>query len=168
MYFFSWRHRPEGGQRLLNVEASRSHWHTTIGLTSLNEWLDQRRDLYRTIHNTHKTDFRASGRTGTRNSSKWATADTYLKIARPPGSAHSLILCSLKYSTVDFRARDSAVGIVTHYGLDSPRIESRWGRDFPHPLGPTLGPTQPPIQWVAGLFPAGKATEACRWPPIPI
>jgi hypothetical protein len=29
--------------------------------------------------------------------------------------------------------RDSSVGIATRYGLDGPGIESRWGRDFPHP-----------------------------------
>ena len=43
--------------------------------------------------------------------------------------------------------RGSAVGIATGYGLDGSGIESRWGRDFPHP---SLGPTQPPIQWVQG------------------
>ena len=47
--------------------------------------------------------------------------------------------------------RDSSVGIATRYGLDGPGIESRWGRDFPHPSRPSLGPTQPPIQWVPGL-----------------
>ena len=31
------------------------------------------------------------------------------------------------------RGRDSSVGIATRYGLDGPGIESRWGRDFPHP-----------------------------------
>jgi hypothetical protein len=47
--------------------------------------------------------------------------------------------------------RDSSVGIATRYGLDGPGIESRWGRDFPHPSRPALVPTQPPTQWVPGL-----------------
>jgi hypothetical protein len=34
----------------------------------------------------------------------------------------------------------SVVGIATGYGLDGPRIESRWGRDFPHLSRPVLGP----------------------------
>jgi hypothetical protein len=42
------------------------------------------------------------------------------------------------------------VGIATRYGLDGPGIESQWGRDFPQPSRPVLGPTQPPIQWVPG------------------
>ena len=43
---------------------------------------------------------------------------------------------------------DSSVGIAARYGLEGPRIDSRWG---PHPSIPVLGPTLLPIQWVPGL-----------------
>ena len=45
----------------------------------------------------------------------------------------------------------SSVGIATGYGLDSPGIESRWGRNFPHLSRTGLGPTQLPVQWLSGL-----------------
>jgi hypothetical protein len=56
--------------------------------------------------------------------------------------------------------RDSVVGIATRYGLDGPGIESRWGRDFPQPSTLALEPTQPPVKWVPGFFPGGKAVRA--------
>ena len=52
-----------------------------------------------------------------------------------------------------------SVAIATRYGLDGPGIESRLGRDFPHLSRPALGPTQPSIQLVPGLFPGGKAAR---------
>jgi hypothetical protein len=38
------------------------------------------------------------------------------------------------------RGRDSSVAVATRYGLDGPGIESRCGRDFPHPSRRPLGP----------------------------
>jgi hypothetical protein len=66
--------------------------------------------------------------------------------------------------TVSLTGRGSSVGVAARYGMDGPGIEFRWGRDFPHPSRPALGPNQRPIQWVPGLF-WGKAAEAWRCSP---
>jgi hypothetical protein len=50
-----------------------------------------------------------------------------------------------------YRGRVNSVGIASRNGLGGPGIESRWGRDFPHPSRLPLGPTQPLIQWIPGL-----------------
>jgi hypothetical protein len=59
----------------------------------------------------------------------------------------NIILLSTKF-------RESSVGTATRYGLDVPGIQ--------HPSRQALGPTQPPIQYVPGLFPGGKAAKAWR------
>ena len=40
-----------------------------------------------------------------------------------------------KYLALDVGLGNS-VGIATHYGLDGPGIEYRWGKDFPHSSRP--------------------------------
>ena len=62
----------------------------------------------------------------------------------------------MKYSTFTPKpdvnvGRDSAVGIATRYGLDGSGIEFQWGRNFPPPSRPALGPTQTPTQMAPGL-----------------
>jgi hypothetical protein len=66
-----------------------------------------------------------------------------------------------EYLPIDV-AQDSVVVIASPYGLDGLWIESRWGRDFPHPYIPALRPAHTPIQWVPGVFPGGKAAGAWR------
>ena len=64
--------------------------------------------------------------------------------------------------------RDNSGGTVTRYGLESPGIEYRCGRDFPHPSEPPPRLKQPPVQCVPGVLCEGKAAEAWRLPPTPI
>ena len=49
--------------------------------------------------------------------------------------------------------------IATRYGLNGPRIECQWGRDFTHPCGPALRLVQSVADWVPGVFLGVKRTE---------
>ena len=51
-----------------------------------------------------------------------------------------------------YRGWDNSVSIAIHYGMDGLGIEPQWRRDFPHLSRPAVGPTQPPVEWVLGLF----------------
>jgi hypothetical protein len=63
--------------------------------------------------------------------------------------------------------RDSSVGIATRYGLDSPRIESRWRRVFLHPSRPDLGPSPLFVKGVPFPCTGSKAVGAWFWPTTP-
>ena len=80
----------------------------------------------------------------------------YLKDGHPNTVKHISVVFTKKLCFIfNFSAEnvgpDSSVGIATRYGLDGPGIESRCGRDFPHPSRPALRAIQPPIQWVPGV-----------------
>jgi hypothetical protein len=55
------------------------------------------------------------------------------------------ILCLIPVSRKQFCGPGSSVGITTGYGIGSPGIESRLGRNFPHLPRPALGPNQPAV-----------------------
>jgi hypothetical protein len=51
--------------------------------------------------------------------------------------------------------RDSSVGTATGCGLEGPGVEHRWGREFPPPCRPGLGPIQPTTKQIPDLFSGG-------------
>jgi len=61
---------------------------------------------------------------------------------------------------------ESIAGIVTRYGLDSKRIETRRGQEFPHQSRRPWGSPTLPYDGYR-VFPGGKAARAWRWPPTP-
>jgi len=58
--------------------------------------------------------------------------------------------------------RDSSVGTAASYGTDGSGIESPWGRSFPHPSRPAVGPTQPLVEWKRNLVAHSDAREE-KW-----
>ena len=58
--------------------------------------------------------------------------------------------------------QDSVFGIATCYSLESPGIETGWGRgrDVPHAFRRAFGPTQPLYNGYRAFFPRGKAAGA--------
>jgi len=87
---------------------------------------------------------------------QWQYTGTGHHIYLTSQNGYSKLRCFNFLCTYAVMGRDSSDGIVTRYGLDGSGIEYRWGRDFPHPSRPVLGPTQPTVQWVRGSFPGVK------------
>ena len=66
----------------------------------------------------------------------------------------------MQVTNYNFRGPGSSVGIANDDGMDLPEIESRWEIDFPHLSRSGLGTTQPPVQWVPGLYRGQKLAGA--------
>jgi hypothetical protein len=77
------------------------------------------------------------------------------------------------FVSVQYKSRDSSVGIALGYGLDDrgSRVDSRRGLGiflFTTASRTALGPTQSPIQWVLGALSLGVkrlGSEADHSPP---
>ena len=84
-------------------------------------------------------------------------------------SSYALFLISLSEDDLSLAfhkqnvGRDNSVGITTGYVLDGPGIQSRWGRDFPHPSVPGLGPT---VEQLIDIAADRNLKETFKWTTI--
>jgi hypothetical protein len=116
--------------------------HTTLGRAPQDECSACCRELYLTIHNIHKraTSMFPAGLEPTIPASEWPQTYALGRAATGIGNWNLLGLTTLLSVIANIAV------IATRYGFDGPGIESRWGRDFPHPSRPAPGTTQPPVQ----------------------
>jgi hypothetical protein len=81
--------------------------------------------------------------------------------------SEAFLIIRRKSANYYHKVPDSSVGIATRYRLDGPVIESRWGRNFPHPSRPAW--RDPPCILGTGCFHRVGVNRpvALHWPPTP-
>ena len=85
-----------------------------------------------------------------------------MKVMSPVLFSETIIRIIMKFTYnmgTSLTSQASTFGIATGYGPNGPGIKPQWGRDFLHPCRLVLGSTNPPVQWVLGPFPRGKAAR---------
>jgi hypothetical protein len=75
---------------------------------------------------------------------------------------------TLKYTFISFCGPGSSVGIATGYGLDGPRIESRWGARFSAPVQTGPGAYPASCTMGTGSFPGVKSGQGVSLAPHPL
>jgi hypothetical protein len=80
-------------------------------------------------------------------------------------TGHTQTHTSNKYHCI--RSRNSSVGTATHYGLDGPGIESRWGGGHIFRTCPDRHYAHPASYNGYRVFTGGKAAGVWRWPTTP-
>jgi len=90
---------------------------------------------------------------------------------KPKKKKKNLYICKFLFyfSLFQFSAmgRDGSVSIRLATCWMVCGLKPSGGWDFPYQSRPAVGPTQPPIQWVPGLFARGKVAREWHWAPTP-
>ena len=83
-------------------------------------------------------------------------------------SRRTLLRGVSKYVTTGSLFQETNTMCPTRCDLDGPGIEFRWGRYFPRLYKPALGPTQHPVQIVAGCLSPWQSDRDVAWlhPPL--
>ena len=126
---------------------SRALWGTKrlwgpVGFLNIPYWGRERRKVPSTAENYSMFSFAPKPTCRPSWPATELTGKVICTILRVSSWDYLYFSCYIQFNV----GRDGSVGVATRYAPTG--MESRWGRDFPHPSVQTPESTQPPIQWV--------------------
>ena len=95
------------------------------------------------------------------------TVQTFF-VLYPAGTTNSLFATTYDAVHLPMRGPGSSVSISTGYGLDGPRIESRWGARFSAPVQTDPRPNPASCTMGTGSFPGVKSGRGMTLTPHPL